>query len=166
MQRLIAAITINCLAVLVAGLAPAKASDWGCKVLLCAASDNPSWQSVPSCHPPMYKLIACKFKSFGACPWPACPEGGTGEPGYEKFEDCSEGWRPAVRLTRDGSENELSLCVQTKQNCDNGASFSDSRNLRNCVVSMPRVLRAKPYYFEIADGETNTVKRHWFSLNK
>ncbi len=31
----------------------AKAEDasWGCQVLLCAASQNPSWQGVPYCVP-------------------------------------------------------------------------------------------------------------------
>lgn len=33
----------------------AKAEDasWGCQVLLCAASQSPSWQGVPYCVPPM-----------------------------------------------------------------------------------------------------------------
>lgn len=30
---------------------PAQASDWGCEVLLCASSSNPSWRGVPACHP-------------------------------------------------------------------------------------------------------------------
>jgi hypothetical protein len=166
MLRLTAALIAYCLPVLGAGLTPANASEWGCHVLLCAASDNPSWQSVPSCHPPMYKLIACKFKTFGACPWPTCPEGGTGEPGYQKFEDCPEGWRPAATPARDGFLTELNLCIQTRQNCESGVGLGDARNLRSCVVSMPRPVRAKPYYFEMTDSETNQVERHWFSLKK
>ena len=31
----------------------AQASEWGCEVLLCASSSNPSWRGVPACHPPM-----------------------------------------------------------------------------------------------------------------
>ena len=31
---------------------PSQASDWGCEVLLCAASSNPSWHDVASCRPP------------------------------------------------------------------------------------------------------------------
>jgi hypothetical protein len=114
----------------------------------------------------MYKLIACKFKTFGACPWPTCPEGGTGAPSYEKFEDCPEGWRPAASPARDGFQTELNLCVQTRQNCEARVGLGDGRSSRNCVVSMPRLLRAKPYYFELTDSETNEVQRHWFSLIK
>lgn len=41
-------------------VAPASAEDasWGCQVLLCAASQNPSWHGVPYCVPPMTRLIA------------------------------------------------------------------------------------------------------------
>lgn len=50
------------------------ASEWGCEVLLCASSSNPSWRGVPACHLPMYRLIsAMKRPGFS---WPTCPEGG------------------------------------------------------------------------------------------
>ena len=56
--------------------APAAASEWGCEVLLCASSSNPSWRGVPACHPPMNRLIsAMKKPGFD---WPTCPEAGTG----------------------------------------------------------------------------------------
>ncbi len=46
-------------AVAIAGAAAlpsqSKASEWGCQVLLCLSGD---WQGTPSCHPPIYKLIA------------------------------------------------------------------------------------------------------------
>ena len=42
--------------------APAAASEWGCEVLLCASSSNPSWRGVPACHPPMTRLISAMKK--------------------------------------------------------------------------------------------------------
>jgi hypothetical protein len=117
MLGLTAAIIAYCLPVLGAGFISVNARGWDATPP-CAASNNPSWQSLLSCHPPMYKLIACKFKTFGACPWPTCPEGRTGEPGYEKFEVCPEGWRPAATLARDALQTELNLCVQARQNCE------------------------------------------------
>lgn len=40
----------------------ASASEWGCEVLLCAASSNRSWQSIASCRPPMEKLISATMQ--------------------------------------------------------------------------------------------------------
>ena len=49
-----------------------EASEWGCEVLLCASSSNPSWRGVPACHPPMNRLIsAMKKPGFD---WPTCHE--------------------------------------------------------------------------------------------
>lgn len=42
--------------------AEAEDASWGCQVLLCAASQNPSWQGVPYCVPPMKRLIAAMSK--------------------------------------------------------------------------------------------------------
>jgi hypothetical protein len=57
----------------------AEASEWGCKVLLCASSSNPSWRGVPACHPPMYRLIsAMRRPGFS---WPTCPRGRNGQTG-------------------------------------------------------------------------------------
>lgn len=42
----------------------AEASEWGCEVLLCASSSNPSWRGVPACHPPMHRLISA-MKGWG-----------------------------------------------------------------------------------------------------
>lgn len=49
-----------------------EASEWGCKVLLCASSSNPGWRGVPACHPPMYRLISA-MKGWGFS-WPPCPK--------------------------------------------------------------------------------------------
>jgi hypothetical protein len=58
------------------------ASEWGCEVLLCASSSDPSWRGVQACHPPMYRLISA-MNGWGF-KWPTCLEAGTGEPGYER----------------------------------------------------------------------------------
>ena len=155
-----------CLSILGGAAVPATASDWGCKVLLCAASDNPSWQSVPSCLPPMYKLIACKFKTFGACPWPTCPEGGAGKPSYEKYADCPAGWTPQSSSSTGSGRSELDVCVQRRSDC--GAKLKQGAGLTglSCIASMPRPLRTKPYNFQIRNSQTNQVETHWFSLKK
>ncbi len=155
-----------CLSILGAAGLPAVASDWGCKVLLCAASDNPSWQSVPSCLPPMYKLIACKFKTFGACPWPTCPEGDVGKPGYAKYEDCPVGWTPRSSTSTSIGRGELDTCVQNKSDCRDTVARGDGVMGHFCVVSKPRAVRAKPYNFRIRNSQTNQVETHWFSLKK
>ncbi len=54
--------------VLPPALARADDAPWGCQVLLCAASQTPSWHGVPYCVPPMTKLIAAmKLPGFT---WP------------------------------------------------------------------------------------------------
>jgi hypothetical protein len=164
-KRSIATISF-CVSILGAAGSPAAASDWGCKVLLCAASDNPSWQSVPSCLPPMYKLIACKFKTFGACPWPTCPEGGAGKPGYAKYEECPSGWTPQASSSTGSGRSELDLCVQRRSDCS--AHIKQGAGLQglSCISSMPRPMRTKPYNFQITNSQTNQVETHWFSLKK
>ena len=155
-----------CLTILGAAGSPAVASDWGCKVLLCAASDNPSWQSVPSCLPPMYKLIACKFKTFGACPWPTCPEGGAGKPSYEKYAECPAGWIAQSSFSTGSGRNEFDLCVQRKSDC--GASLKQGGGQAgfSCISSIRRPLRSKPYNYQIRNSQTDLVETHWFSLKK
>src|SRR6478735_5267175 len=84
--------------------APATASDWGCEVLLCAASSNPSWRGVASCHPPMKRLIsAMKKPGFD---WPTCPAAGTGSPGFERYAACPKGYQVGSRQDRNGFGRE------------------------------------------------------------
>jgi hypothetical protein len=155
-----------CLSILGGVSTSAMASEWGCKVLLCAASDNPTWQSVPACLPPMYKLIACKFKTFGACPWPTCPEGGAGKPSYEKYEDCPDGWTAQTSSSTGSGHRELDVCVQRRSDCRMNLKQGISPTGLSCIASMPRPLRTKPYNFQIRNSQTNQVETHWFSLKK
>jgi hypothetical protein len=79
------------LAALAISPASAKAEDasWGCQILLCAASQSPSWHGVPYCVPPMKRLISAMAKPGFS--WPICHEAKAGKPGYEPYEECPAG---------------------------------------------------------------------------
>lgn len=166
-------------------VSPCKADEWGCEVLLCAASSNPSWHGIPACHPPMEKLIsAMKRPGFS---WPTCPEGGAGKPGYEKYAECPAGWTPTTGAdVRDhGFSREHSQCARKVTTCKGERSpsgfSSRSRNettvdgitrvysRNNACVFMEfklRPRRSDPYYFDIKDGATDRSDRFWFNLQK
>lgn len=83
-----------------AGGAKAEDASWGCQVLLCAASKNPSWHGVAYCVPPMTKLIAAmKEPGFS---WPICHEANAGKPGRENYEDCPAGTTVGYSSQGDG----------------------------------------------------------------
>lgn len=171
-----------------AGLGPAlwchdeaAASEWGCEVLLCAASDNPSWRSVASCRPPMERLIrAMKRPGFS---WPTCPEGGAGKPGFERYAECPAGWTPAHGAD-DGHglrSSEMSRCSRVVSQCGQawrnrrgpsvGLESHVTRRFSNdgsCSYTefMPRPLRDKPYFFDIHDDKANQTNRYFFDLRK
>lgn len=160
----------------------ARASEWGCQVLLCAASDNPSWQGVQSCHPPMERLMsAMKRPGFS---WPTCPEGGAGKPGYERYDICPSGWSPS-RLPGTGGEDDftdLDQCSRAVERCGAAQSLGDGRarvntsdgiiriysglGACNYVEFAPRPLRSKPYFFDIRPEGGGGDTRHYFSLNQ
>lgn len=143
----------------------AAASEWGCEVLLCASSSNPSWHGVAECHPPMERLI--EAMSHPGFSWPACPEGGAGKPGYERYADCPEGWTPASNPNADHGGRELSYCVR-RNACGDDRWFTQFRNRDICgdTEYMPRPVRSDPYYFEIRDSRSGTIVRHWFDLRR
>jgi hypothetical protein len=135
------------------------ASEWGCEVLLCASSSNPSWRGVPACHPPMNRLISAMGK--GGFSWPTCREAGTGKPGYEAYDECPAGWSNASS-DHDHGRAEGDLCVQVRNTCPSGFSGRDGCQE---TVTMPRPLREDPYYFDIPDDDGN-VRRHWLNLRR
>ncbi|NNH32809.1 hypothetical protein C9413_26210 [Rhizobium sp. SEMIA 4085] len=166
-------------------LAPVEASEWGCEILLCAAAENPSWQGVQSCHPPMERLIsAMKRPGFS---WPTCPEGGAGKTGYQKYADCPAGWIPSAgqRDFDRGRGRELSRCSRVVDRCS-GRNFRPRYGSDNNRVvidgNIPRVysgnnscryiefsarpLRDKPYYFDIKDDNSGKETRRFFDLRK
>lgn len=161
------------------------ASEWGCEVLLCAASSDPSWHSVSECHPPMEKLISAMGDPGFA--WPTCPEGGAGKPGYEAYANCPEGTAPAA-LPNDagghGAYGAKSQCRRTVTSCGSSSLVDDNerdtqvsghagitrvyRDEHGCVYDeyTARPRRSDPYYFDLQDEETKTSTRHYFDLDR
>ena len=83
---------------MVAPVALAEDASFGCQVLLCAASSNPSWSSVPYCVPVMHRLFDLLAAGHS---WPTCPEGmpahrATSRLRIAKSAQC---WRPVRKLT-------------------------------------------------------------------
>jgi hypothetical protein len=181
-MRLIPAFVLTLMVSVPAG--QLEASEWGCEILLCAISDNPSWQGVATCQAPMQRLIAAmKQPGFS---WPTCPEGGAGIPGYEKYADCPVGWTPSPGDGADhGGQSEPSRCSLEVDECRStrprpesgtGSSrfvgdgdvmrvYPDHGSCRDTETSA-RPLRDKPYYFDFKDEADAVETRHFFSLSK
>lgn len=136
-----------------------KASEWGCEVLLCASSSNPSWRDIPACHPPMYRLISA-MRGWGFS-WPTCPEAGTGKPGYERYSECPTGWSVGYSNPDHGG-GRADLCVQVRNTCPSG--FGGREDCQQ-TITMPRPLREDPYHFDIRD-DAGGATRHWFNLRR
>ncbi|MER8588925.1 hypothetical protein NKH19_27580 [Mesorhizobium sp. M1338] len=84
-----------------------KATEWGCQVLLCLSGD---WQGTPSCHPPIYRLIAAmEAPGFN---WPTCPQANSSAARFEKYEDCPSGWQAvgSSEFDRPGLGQEHNIC--------------------------------------------------------
>lgn len=157
--------SLTLIALMLTPAAPqAQDVSFGCQVLLCAASRNPSWRGVPYCMPVMQRLFQ-QLRRGGS--WPTCPEGQVGRPGYEPFEPCPS---PAVPATQGGSEDgglrlgdpsgdlcavrieSLRLCSSERGGCDVRYELS------------PRPRRAEPWYVDIGTAEGAT--RFWFNLER
>ncbi len=164
--------------------APAQAEDasWGCQVLLCAASQNPSWQGVGYCVPPMTRLIsAMKKPGFS---WPICEQGKAGKPGFERYENCPEGFKPASdnnddrggwNQTANRCEKTVNVCRNPRERQQTGLNYKDVQyrqvggggdrgNSCTQVVSIARPMRKDPYFFDIPN-EQGAKQRFWFNLN-
>ena len=156
------------LAVQVAWINPAVAEgEFGCKVLLCAASENPSWRGVPYCVPVMAKLYSM-MKSWSFT-WPVCSAAGTGSPGYEHYDDCPAGWQACVigsgsssGVLSVGDSNGQHVCQRYSQSffgCNGDSKGAVNTGHAFCLETIPRPLRADPYYFDIPGH-----KRVYFSV--
>jgi hypothetical protein len=163
------------------------ASEWGCEVLLCVSGD---WKGTPTCHPPMYKLIAAmKIPGFS---WPICPQANSSKAQYDPFEDCPAGWMPSARPTtsdrkqdddqcrinvkdfnqpvtylnrdRDDPNQYVSITLNGKQTkiLLDTHQINDRRSESYLVADRPR--KEKPYYIEYDDAN-GVRQRSWFSLN-
>lgn len=83
------------------------ASEWGCQVLLCLSGD---WRGTPSCHPPIYKLIAAmKTPGFS---WPTCPQANSSAARFDRYEDCPAGWQAVSSndFDRIAKREEANMC--------------------------------------------------------
>ena len=147
----------------------ARAEDeFGCKVLLCAASENPSWRGVPYCVPVMAKLYSMmKAWSFT---WPVCSTAGTGGPGYEPYDNCPEGWQANVIgtgsssgvLSVGGHGSGQHVCQRYTQSffgCEDDNRSSVISDNASCLQTILRPMRADPYYFDIPEH-----KRVYFNV--
>ncbi|MCX8571102.1 hypothetical protein [Aminobacter sp. MET-1] len=161
-----------------AGQAAAQDAEFGCKILLCVASQNPSWQGVPYCVPPVMKLLAIRKVHPGY--WPACPQAGTGKPGREEYEDCPAGSTP-VNISAgtgggdNGRERSIPGCAKPVQvacssliDRDEPGYYTRARRVADQLCSttttFPRAKRKDPYYFDIRNKETGKISRHYFNL--
>lgn len=83
-----------------------RASEWGCQVLLCLSGD---WHGTPSCHLPIYELIAAMDKP--GFHWPTCPQANSSGARFELYEDCPEGWTAfSPAAGEHGQRHEASMC--------------------------------------------------------
>ena len=119
---------------------PGQASEWGCEVLLCSMSTNPTWQGVPSCIPPMTKLMNAMHGWFFS--WPTCSEAKATRPRRSNYEPCPAG-QASIALS------DLS------PGCYDASSQKAS-------FAIPR---ERPWYFDMTD-EDGTKTRYWFSLSR
>lgn len=180
------------------GMTPAaKAQDasWGCQILLCAASKNPSWQGVGYCVPPMQKLIsAMKKPGFS---WPICEEAKAGKPGHEPFEDCPAGFQAGrASFGRDNDSlfggGEANVCTKTVNQCSNRGAFrtlyGNDRANKQAGITMRElesnnndngfgggnscqvvITQPRPMradpYYFDIPNDKGVKERHWFNLN-
>jgi hypothetical protein len=169
----------------------AKAQDasFGCKILLCVASQHPSWQGVSYCVPPVLKLLAIRKVHPGY--WPSCPEAGTGKPGYAEYEDCPAGTTPTTINRESGHGGNMRgtpACAKPVQvPCStlyhrdhsgkgdyqqiedhgrptNNVTIRRVGNLCATTQVIPRLHRKDPYYFDILDKGSGKLSRYYFTL--
>ncbi|QPB24271.1 hypothetical protein ISN39_32350 (plasmid) [Rhizobium sp. 007] len=159
---------------------PANAEDasWGCQVLLCAASQKPSWHGVPYCVPPMTRLIAAMSKPGFS--WPICHEANAGKPGRETYEDCPPDTTVGYSSQGDnGWRGEPDQCIKTVDICRSPNKRGIDTELKsatvrrvfgdrgdNCIrqIAIPRPRRTDPYFFDIPNDK-GVKERFWFNLN-
>lgn len=120
----------------------AYADDWGCEVLMCSMSNNPTWPGVPSCIAPMTRLINARNSAwlFNPFRWPTCEGANATVPQRSNYPECPEG------------SDSIALS-------DLSPGCINRTNQETVVLEQ----RERPWFFDIAldDG---TTTRHWFSL--
>ncbi len=164
--------------VLIAASAKSEDASWGCQVLLCAASQNPSWHGVGYCVPPMTKLIsAMKKPGFS---WPICQEANTGKPGHEVYEECPAGTTIGYSAQGDNDwQGAPDQCIKTVNVCQYSGNRGTHTQGSGAVIrgvyendndgclqqiTTPRPRRADPYFFDIPNNQ-GVKQRFWFNLS-
>ena len=106
-----------------------RASEWGCQVLLCLSGD---WQGTPSCHPPIYRLIAAMDNP--GFHWPTCPQANSSRARYEPYENCPAGWTAFAPVASEhGGHLAQSMCrapASNVQQVRNGQMWTGNGGLR------------------------------------
>ncbi len=143
--------------------ASAQDASFGCKVLLCAAANAPSWSGIPYCVPVMQQLFRQLAKGGG---WPACPEGQTSGLGHEPYLPCAAGWTPADgAIWREdsaaASSPNGSVCLDLSKPMRDCSSGSEG-GCQTSYPSQPRQPRDEPYFVDITTG--NGQQRFYFAL--
>jgi len=106
-----------------------RASEWGCQVLLCLSGD---WRGTPSCHPPIYKLIAAMDNP--GFHWPTCPQANSSGARYEPYENCPTGWTAFAPVASEhGGHSPQNICrapASNVQQVPNGQMWNGNGGLR------------------------------------
>ena len=155
-------------------------ASFGCKVLLCAASSNPSWSGIPYCAPVMQQLFHDLAKGGN---WPTCPEGATSGIAYQPYQQCSppfENYSPtqsgqsngeAFTLTSDANgsvcANPTILpagCTWTVSPTDAGKQGGACSIKNTYLQTTAATANADPYYVTITPQGAPPIKL-WFNLN-
>jgi len=150
---------------------PAKAQDasLGCKILLCAAASNPSWESIPYCVPPMNTLFNILSKGGS---WPTCPEGNASGVGYQQYQACPSG-KSSYSVTQTATNGITgvvadpngAICAgQVVQQCSYVQTKGNTEEVctNQALDATDRPINAKPYYVDIQNNGSS--QRFWFNL--
>ena len=151
-----------------ASVAPARAQDasFGCKVLLCALSSNPSWTGVPYCGPVMSQLFSI-LNNGGS--WPTCDAANVSPVGYNPYAACPPG-STAVSLTNsrsgssyvaDSAGNSCGAPIATPSGMSGGCqNVSDTGS--QCLAISTRPANPTPYFVDITTA--TGVRQFSFTL--
>ncbi len=144
---------------------PVSAQDasFGCKVLLCAAASNPNWRGIAYCVPVMSQLFSMmKRRGFS---WPICPEGKTGAPQYEPFEECANGWT-SVRVEEQSVLNDPNgtSCARRRATSEPASQSDRTDRPQDRFEIMARTQRSEPWYVTVDAGDG--PRRFYFNVER
>ena len=151
-------------------IAPARAQDasFGCKILLCALSSNPSWTGVPYCGPVMSQLFSI-LNNGGS--WPSCDAANISPVGYNPYGACPAG-STAVSLTNsrsgssyaDDSSGGFCGALTATPSGMSGGCQSISNVGSQCLAISTRPANPTPYFVDITTA--TGVRQFSFALTQ